>query len=76
VILQAGRYGALVPVGDDEELAKAMASTLDAPPPPAELKKAARPYAIETATDAYLSIMGLPPRPSGKPQAEQRPRGA
>ena len=59
-ILKAGRYGPLVPVGNDEELAEAMARTLAAPLPATELKRAARPYGIETATDAYLSIMALP----------------
>ena len=61
-ILDGGRYGALVPVGDQEALAKAMRQTLDAPPPAALLKEAARRYEIETSTDAYLDVMGLPVR--------------
>jgi glycosyltransferase involved in cell wall biosynthesis len=61
-ILQNGRYGRLIPVGDDAALAQAMAATLEAPPPAALLKEAARPYAIEAAADAYLSVMGLPAR--------------
>jgi glycosyltransferase involved in cell wall biosynthesis len=48
-ILQGGRYGRLIPVGDDAALAEAMAATLEAPPPAAQLKEAARPYAIEAA---------------------------
>ncbi len=60
-ILQDGRYGRLVPVGDDEALANAMAETLAAPPAPDDLQPAARPYAIEPATSAYLQAMGLPP---------------
>ena len=63
-ILQAGRYGRLIPVGDEAALADAMAATLHAPLPAEQLKEAARPYAIETATDAYLSVMGLAPRAS------------
>lgn len=59
-ILQAGRYGPLIPVGDADALADAMAATLKSPLPTARLKEAARPYAIETATDAYLTVMGLP----------------
>ena len=62
-ILQGGRYGRLIPVGDDAALAQAMAATLEAPPPASQLKEAARPYAIEAAADAYLSVMGLPARP-------------
>jgi len=60
-ILHDGRYGRLVPVGDDAALADAMAATLAAPPAPDDLREAARPYAIEPATSAYLQAMGLPP---------------
>jgi glycosyltransferase involved in cell wall biosynthesis len=60
-ILQDGRYGRLVPVGDAEALADAMAQTLAAPPRPADLQQAARPYAVEIAVSAYLAEMGLAP---------------
>ena len=60
-ILGAGRYGRLVPVGDDGALARAMLATLDDPPPEPLLRQAARPYEIETSTDAYLEVMGLAP---------------
>jgi glycosyltransferase involved in cell wall biosynthesis len=63
-ILHDGRYGRLVPVGDDAALADAMAETLAVPPARAELASAARPYAIEPAVSAYLAAMGLPPAPS------------
>jgi glycosyltransferase involved in cell wall biosynthesis len=59
-ILQDGRYGPLVPVGDAPALARAMIATLDAPLPAETLREAARPYGIEAATDAYLDAMGLP----------------
>jgi glycosyltransferase involved in cell wall biosynthesis len=59
-ILQDGRIGHLVPVGDDAALAAAMLQTLDAPPPQALLRDAARPYEIEASTDAYLDAMRLP----------------
>ena len=59
-ILDHGRYGPLVPVDDDDALARAIMATLDAPHPPALLRQAARPYGIEAATDAYLDAMGLP----------------
>lgn len=58
-ILAQGRYGPLIPVGDDESLAQAMLATLDDPLPPAILQEAARPYEIETSTDAYLEAMGM-----------------
>ena len=62
-ILQDGRYGPLVPVGDDEAMAQAMAQTLDNPLPADVLKEAARPYEIEASTDAYLAALGLPAHP-------------
>ena len=61
-ILQDGRIGRLVPVGDAAALAAAMLQTLDAPPPEALLRDAARPYEIEASTDAYLDAMRLPRR--------------
>lgn len=64
-ILQQGRYGPLVPVNDDAALAAAMVRTLANPLPAAVLREAARPYAIETATDAYLDALGLQARAGG-----------
>ncbi|MBK1722616.1 glycosyltransferase [Thiocystis violacea] len=61
-ILEAGRHGPLVAVGDDAALAAAMRTTLDAPLPAAQLKEAARRYEIEASTDVYLDALGLPPR--------------
>lgn len=61
-ILDDGRYGPLVPVGDHGALAAALARLLDAPPPRATLQQAARPYGIEAATDAYLRAFALPAR--------------
>ncbi len=61
-ILTGGRYGTLVPVGDDALLAAAIAATLAAPLPGEVLKRAALPYEIEVSTDAYLEAMGLPRR--------------
>lgn len=61
-ILQDGRYGRLVPVGDDAALAEAILETLSDPLPKHLLQEAARVFEIETATDAYLDAMGLPSR--------------
>ena len=60
-ILHDGRYGPLVPVGDDQAMARAILDTLEQPLPPATLQQAARRYEIEAATDAYLTALGLPP---------------
>ncbi len=59
-ILGNGRYGRLVPVGDVEALAAAIAMTLDEPPLPETCRAAARRFEIEHATDEYLRAMGLP----------------
>ena len=65
-ILSEGCYGPLVPLRDPVALAKAIVQTLNDPLPPKTLKEAARPFEIETATDAYLEAMGLPRRcPAG-----------
>ena len=59
-VLDGGRYGSLVPVGDDEALAEAILTTLADSPPAERLRQAARRYEVETSTDAYLDAMGLP----------------
>ena len=59
-LLQDGRVGALVPVGDAAALAAAMCAALDAPPPADDLRAAAAPYAIDRAAGAYLDALGLP----------------
>lgn len=58
-ILQEGKYGLLVPVGDHQALAAAMLATLRHPPTKAFLREAARPYEIEAATNAYIPALGL-----------------
>jgi glycosyltransferase involved in cell wall biosynthesis len=63
-VLADGRYGPLVPVDDAAALARALIATLDHPLPAEYLREAARPYAIEASTDAYLNAMGLPPCPA------------
>ena len=60
-ILQDGKYGRLVPVGDDAALAEAIGYTLDKPMPKDFLQQAARPYEISLSTTAYLKAMGLEP---------------
>lgn len=58
-ILAAGRYGALVPMGDATALAHAIEQTLKNPLPPEELKQAVAGYTVETSTRAYLQAMAL-----------------
>lgn len=58
-ILQDGRYGELVPVGDSDAMASALAKVLDNPPPSEWVCKAAEPYTVERSTRAYLAALGL-----------------
>lgn len=60
-ILEGGRWGRLVPVGDVDALAHAMAETLDIPlaqRPKVRLRAAN--FEQERSVDAYLRILGMP----------------
>ena len=70
-ILDDGRLGRLVPVGDAAALADAIAATLDHPPDRATLVEGARPFAQATAGAAYLGLL-LDRRPAGGRAAVQR----
>ncbi|MGQ0698898.1 MAG: glycosyltransferase [Panacagrimonas sp.] len=59
-LLQDGRLGPLVPIGDDAALAAALEQLLSGPGDAAACRAAAAPYEIESATTAYLAAMGLP----------------
>ncbi|MFD2112459.1 glycosyltransferase [Thiorhodococcus fuscus] len=56
-ILDAGRHGRLVPVGDAEALAEAMAATLDAPTPAERLRQAVAEYEQTTSARRYLEAL-------------------
>lgn len=58
-ILQGGKYGQLVTMGDETQLASAISETLDKPLPRHMLQEAAKPYEIENSTTAYLQAMHL-----------------
>jgi glycosyltransferase involved in cell wall biosynthesis len=55
-ILEGGRYGALVPVGDAASLASAMIQTLDAPIPAERLRRKAMEFTTARATNAFLDL--------------------
>lgn len=62
-ILDGGRYGPLVPVGDDAALADAISATLDAPPSAALLRSRAALFSVDRAVDRYLELLlGHAPR--------------
>lgn len=69
-ILDGGRYGKLVPVGDDAALADAIEATLDAPPPAATLRARAGLFSVESAVDRYLELL-LGYAPQGRNTAGQ-----
>lgn len=66
-ILDGGRYGALVPVGDHEALARAVLRTLEDPPERALLRARADAFTIERAAERYLELLdgiGASPTPT------------
>ena len=56
-ILEDGRLGPLVPVGDAEALAEAMARTLDDPPAPDLLRERASFFNVEHAVERYENLL-------------------
>lgn len=58
-ILQDGRYGPLVPVGDADGLAEAMARTLDHPLRAEALRDAVESYRADRCVKDYLRVMGM-----------------
>jgi glycosyltransferase involved in cell wall biosynthesis len=58
-LLDGGRYGPLVPVGDADALAHAMQRTLAHPLPPEELRSAVSEYTQERSAERYLEVLGV-----------------
>lgn len=58
-ILDEGRYGPLVPVGDVSAMAQAMLATLREPLSPPMLYEAVREYRADVSAQHYLQLMGL-----------------
>jgi glycosyltransferase involved in cell wall biosynthesis len=56
-ILDRGRYGELVPVGDSEAMAAAMGRQLDQPTEPDMLRARAREFSIDVSANAYLRLI-------------------
>jgi glycosyltransferase involved in cell wall biosynthesis len=59
-ILEDGKHGRLVPVGDTAALAGAIADALDYPLPIEGLKERAKAFSSEAAVSAYLQALGFP----------------
>ncbi|PWG64983.1 glycosyl transferase [Spiribacter halobius] len=69
-LLEDGRYGHLVPVGDAAALAEAMHRTLEAPLPAETLREAAAEYTVAASARGYLQTLRL-----AQAEAERSPLG-
>lgn len=58
-ILADGRYGPLVPVGDAQAMARAMAQVLESPLPREVLEEAVEPFRTQKAVRRYVETLGL-----------------
>jgi glycosyltransferase involved in cell wall biosynthesis len=58
-VLDGGRLGPLVPVGDEEALAAAIVEALDRPVPAPVLKAAVHDYDARASARRYLAVLGL-----------------
>ncbi len=56
-ILEKGRYGRLVPVGDSDALARAISQTLNSPPDPEFLKQRVMAFSPDVIADQYLALL-------------------
>ena len=56
-LLDGGRLGPLVPVGDHSSMAAAIEQMLDAPVARDELKRRANMFTVEAAAQAYLRVL-------------------
>lgn len=55
-ILDRGRYGRLVPVGDHEAMAKALLATLDQPMPSDVLRARGEEFSVDRAVERYIAL--------------------
>ena len=56
-VLDDGRYGQLVPVGDDAAFAAALERALDTPVDAAAQRRRAADFAVEPIADRYLEVL-------------------
>lgn len=56
-ILQGGKFGTLVPIGDPVALADALEASLDNPLPPSSISTRAMEFSVDNAVRRYLSML-------------------
>ena len=56
-ILDSGRFGRLVPVGDETRMAEAILETLDAVRESVQLQERAGEFGVDGAVDGYLEVL-------------------
>ena len=56
-MLEGGRWGRMVPVGDWRAMARAIEDTIDNPLPAEELKARASVYSVEASVDRYYELL-------------------
>jgi glycosyltransferase involved in cell wall biosynthesis len=59
-IIEGGRWGALVPVGNSDAMAAAIADALDDPTPP-DVRRRAMAFTEEASVNRYAEVLGLLP---------------
>jgi glycosyltransferase involved in cell wall biosynthesis len=69
-ILEDGRHGPLVPVGDDRAMADAMRKTLERPLQPELLHARGARFSVDNAVDGYLGLLLGTAFPVGSGQGE------
>ena len=57
-ILEDGRHGALVPIGEPEAMARAIVAQLGRSAPASALERA-RSFTTEAAVESYTEVLGL-----------------
>ena len=69
-ILEDGRYGPLVPVGDEQAMADAIIETLDRPLEKEDLRARGAIFSVDKAVDGYLKLLFGPSAAVGSPRED------
>ena len=72
-ILQDGKFGPLVPVGDVSALAQAILETLENRPDAETLKKAVQRYTVASSASQYLEILGFSEKQGDRSDSSSMP---